>query len=93
MICKPKGAMRRILALFLTLAVVFSLFPTTPALADQTSGYHDPTEHWLSSSNRTTELDVNANLSHEVFFGSWTPLRSDSSTRNRAIPNNPGHIQ
>jgi len=37
------------------------------AFAAQQNSYHDPAEHWLTSSNRTNELDANAVVTHETF--------------------------
>ena len=57
---------RRVLALFLAAMTILSLF-TLPAQAVQPAAYRDPADHWMSSANRTNELDVNAVVSHETF--------------------------
>lgn len=56
---------RRALALLLTLVMCVGMIPT--AFAAQQNSYHDPAEHWLTASNRTNELDVNAVVTHETF--------------------------
>lgn len=62
---KKTSAAHRLLALLLAMLLALSLLPLT-ALAGQEDGYHDPAEHWLSASNRTNELDVNAVVTHET---------------------------
>lgn len=47
----------RVMAILLSLAMIFSLFSTT-ALAAQENDYHDPAENWMKAANRTNELDV-----------------------------------
>ncbi|MBU5433363.1 S-layer homology domain-containing protein [Intestinimonas sp. MSJ-38] len=56
---------KRIIALLLTLVMCVGMLPT--AFAAQQNSYHDPAEHWLTASNRTNELDVNAVVTHETF--------------------------
>lgn len=56
---------RRVLSLLLALALCLSLIPA--AYAAQDSAYHDPAEHWVRASNRTSELDSNAVVTHETF--------------------------
>lgn len=58
---------RRLLAMFLAIVTIFSTLSIS-ASAAQENGYHDPAEHWMTASNRTNELDVNAVLTHETFF-------------------------
>ncbi len=60
-ICKH----RRAIALFLALALCLGMLPT--AFAAQGLGYYDPAERWVTSSNRTNELDSNAIVSRETF--------------------------
>lgn len=57
---------RRALALLLSLTLCVSMIPS--AFAAQQNSYHDPAEHWLTSSNRTNELDANAVVTHEGFW-------------------------
>lgn len=56
---------RRVLSLLLALVLCLGLIPT--AFAAQDSAYHDPAEHWVQASNRTSELDSNAIVTHETF--------------------------
>ena len=56
---------KRLIALLLTLVMCVGMVPT--AFAAQQNSYHDPAEHWLTASNRTNELDVNAVVTHETF--------------------------
>ena len=56
---------KRLIALLLTLVMCVGMIPT--AFAAQQNSYHDPAEHWLTASNRTNELDVNAVVTHETF--------------------------
>ncbi|MGM9608151.1 MAG: S-layer homology domain-containing protein [Oscillospiraceae bacterium] len=56
---------RRALSLLLAVVLCMGLIPS--AFAAQENGYHDPAEHWLTASNRTNELDVNAVVTHETF--------------------------
>ena len=60
-ICKH----RRAIALFLALALCLGMLPT--AFAAQGVNYYDPAERWITSNNRTNELDANAILSRETF--------------------------
>ena len=57
---------KRITAMLMTLAVLSSSIPV--AYAGQENSYHDPAEHWLKSSNRTEELDVNSVVTKETFL-------------------------
>lgn len=56
---------RRVIALFLTLALCLGMLPT--AFAAQGLSYYNPAERWVTSSNRTNELDANAIVSRETF--------------------------
>lgn len=58
---------RRSIALLLFLTLIISLLPA-PTMAAQVNSYHDPAEHWLTSSSRTNELDVNAVVTQETFY-------------------------
>lgn len=53
---------RKLISLLLVVVMMLSLVPT--AFAAQEDNYHDPAEHWLTASNRTNELDVNATVTH-----------------------------
>ena len=61
---KDKG--KRAASLFMALVIVLSMVSAS-ALAAQEDNYHDPAEHWLTSSNRTNELDANAVVTHETY--------------------------
>lgn len=56
---------KRIIAMLLALVMCIGMVPT--AFAGQQNSYHDPAEHWMTASNRTNELDVNAVVTHETF--------------------------
>ncbi len=60
-----KNNLKRLLALFLALALCVGLMPSV--LAAQEDNYHDPAKNWITSSNRTNELDCNAILTRETF--------------------------
>jgi hypothetical protein len=60
-----KTRWKRMTSLMLAAVLVVSLFST--ASAAQQNSYHDPAEHWMTSSNRTNELDANAVVTHETF--------------------------
>lgn len=50
----------------LALAISLSLVPVT--FAAQSNEYVDPADNWLSSNNRTNELDVNATITNETGY-------------------------
>ena len=56
---------KRVLALLLCALTLMSLLPTA-AFAGQVDDYHDPAEHWMTSSNRTNQLDVNSVVTQET---------------------------
>ena len=58
--------LRRMTALLLALVLCLGL--GTTAFAGQEDGYHDPAEHWMTSNNRTVELDVNSTVTKETFL-------------------------
>ena len=64
---KTNHCSRRVMAMLLVVVTILSIFSGT-VLAAQENHYHDPAEHWMTSSNRTTELDVNAVVTHETFY-------------------------
>ena len=57
---------KSILSVFLTLCIMVTLIPA--AYAAQNSDYIDPADSWLSSNNRTNELDVNATTTYETSY-------------------------
>ena len=60
-----KAHSRRLLSLLLALALCLGMVPST--LAAQGVNYYDPAERWVTSSNRTNELDANDIVSREKF--------------------------
>ena len=56
---------RRVLSLLLALVLCLGMLPT--AFAAQGVNYYDPADRWVTSSNRTNELDANAIVSRETF--------------------------
>ena len=62
---KKQKSGKRIIAMLLALVMCVGMIPT--AFAGQQNAYHDPAEHWMTASNRTNELDVNAVVTHETF--------------------------
>ena len=50
------------------LTLMIGLIPITNVQAAQTIEYRDPAEHWMSTSNRTSELDINANITYETQY-------------------------
>ena len=57
---------RRLTALLLAVIMCISMVPS--AFAAQEDAYHDPAEHWISTMNRTSELDSNAVVTRETFY-------------------------
>ena len=57
---------KSILSVFLTFCIMATLIPA--AYAAQNSDYIDPADSWLSSNNRTNELDVNATTTYETSY-------------------------
>ena len=57
---------KSILSIFLTFCIMATLIPA--AYAAQNSDYIDPADSWLSSNNRTNELDVNATTTYETSY-------------------------
>lgn len=61
----------------LTLAMLMSLLTPVGVFAAQSNEYVDPADRWLSSNNRTNELDVNATTTFET---AWCPLCNKETT-------------
>ena len=61
-----KGNFKSILSIILTICMMASLVPNV--FAAQSNEYTDPAEVWLSSNNRTNELDVNATTTYETQY-------------------------
>ena len=63
---KRKHILKSAVSLLLTMAISISLVPAT--FAAQSNEYVDPADNWLSSNNRTNELDVNATITNETQY-------------------------
>ena len=63
---KRKHILKSAVSLLLTMAISISLEPAT--FAAQSNEYVDPADNWLSSNNRTNELDVNATITNETQY-------------------------
>ena len=57
---------KRFISVILCICMILSLAPNV--FAAQVNEYVDPAEVWLSSNNRTNELDVNATTTYETQF-------------------------
>ena len=64
---KLKNKTKSILSVLLAMMMLLSAFPVT-TFAAQSNEYVDPADSWLSSNNRTNELDVNATTTYETQF-------------------------
>ncbi|MGN1349465.1 MAG: hypothetical protein ACI4VM_00530, partial [Anaerovoracaceae bacterium] len=60
-----KHMKKRLLSSVMAAVMTFSAVPC--AFAAQQNSYHDPADHWMTSSNRTNELDANAVVTKETF--------------------------
>ena len=63
---KKQKSGKRIIAMLLALVMCVGMIPT--AFAGQQNSYHDPAEHWITSNDRTNEMDVNSVVTHETFY-------------------------
>ena len=59
---------RPLLSCLLAIVMVVGVLPAFTAQAAQTINYRDPAENWMSTSNRTSELDINANITYETQY-------------------------
>ena len=64
---KTKSKLRSFLSALLALAMLLSSFPMV-TYAAQSNEYVDPADMWLSSNNRTNELDVNSTTTYETQY-------------------------
>jgi len=64
---KLKNKTKSILSVLLAMMMLLSAFPVT-TFAAQSNEYVDPADSWLSSNNRTNELDVNATTTYETQY-------------------------
>ncbi len=62
---KSHNKVKSVISLLLTICMLLSLAPTA-VFAAQSNEYVDPADSWLSSNNRTNELDVNATITSET---------------------------
>ena len=56
---KSNMKFKSIISMLLTLVMLIGMLPTMSVFAAQSNEYVDPADSWLSSNNRTNELDVN----------------------------------
>ncbi len=73
---KNKSKLKSVLSALLTMCMLISAAPVT-TFAAQSNEYVDPADSWLSSNNRTNELDVNATTTYET---SWCPVCDKETT-------------
>ena len=73
---KNKSKLKSVLSTLLTMCMLISAAPVT-IFAAQSNEYVDPADSWLSSNNRTNELDVNATTTYET---SWCPVCDKETT-------------
>ncbi len=59
-----KNKSKSVVSILLVICMIMSFIPS--AFAAQSNEYVDPAEVWLSSNNRTNELDVNATTTYET---------------------------
>ena len=57
---------KSIVSLILTICMLSTLVPSV--FAAESNEYVDPADSWLSSNNRTNELDVNATITNETQY-------------------------
>ena len=66
MLRKTNQKFKSIVSLILTVCMMATFIPA--AFAAQSNEYVDPADNWLSSNNRTNELDVNATTTYETSY-------------------------
>lgn len=66
MLRKTNQKFKSIVSLILTVCMMATFIPA--AFAAQSNEYVDPADSWLSSNNRTNELDVNATTTYETSY-------------------------
>lgn len=79
---KLKNKTKSILSAFLAVCMLLSISPVT-TFAAQSNEYVDPADNWLSSNNRTNELDVNATTTYSMILRTTSILNSTEKTRQR----------
>ena len=60
-------SMKSVISMLLAVILAAGTLPVS-VFAAQKSDYEDPADHWLSTSNRTNELDMNATITYETEF-------------------------
>ena len=63
---KKNTKIKSIISMLLAICMMASLMPNV--FAAQSNDYVDPADSWLSSNNRTNELDVNATVTNETQY-------------------------
>ena len=64
---KTRSKLKSFLSVLLALTIILSTFPMITHAA-QSNEYVDPADSWLSSNNRTNELDVNSTTTYETQY-------------------------
>ena len=64
---KTNSKLKSVLSAFLAICMLLSMAPVT-TFAAQSNEYVDPADSWLSSNNRTNELDVNSTTTYETQY-------------------------
>ena len=59
-----KNKIKSVISIILAVCMMSALIPSV--FAAQSNEYVDPADSWLSSNNRTNELDVNATTTYET---------------------------
>ena len=60
-------SMKSVVSMLLALVIIAGTLPVS-VFAAQSNEYVDPADNWLSSNNRTNELDVNATITNETQY-------------------------
>lgn len=60
-------SMKSVISMLLALVIIAGTLPVS-VFAAQSNEYVDPADSWLSSNNRTNELDVNATITNETAY-------------------------
>ena len=60
-------SMKSVISMLLALVIIAGTLPVS-VFAAQSNEYVDPADNWLSSNNRTNELDVNATITNETQY-------------------------
>lgn len=72
-----KQRFRSGISVLLAVAMLMSILTPVGVFAAQSNEYIDPADRWLTSNNRTNELDVNATTTFET---AWCPLCNKETT-------------